>query len=151
MTILTAGLDEGDEEGEEGELAAEDLDTDGDADDEEATEGGGRRKKGGGKGAKATPKGGKAAKKRGGATPARGTSAAVAELRNTVETYTGLRIQASFTDAGESDRNSLLSGGQMALTSLALIFAIQVRRRRVCAAGCATWAPFAAAACTQQR
>ena len=120
MTILTSGLDDDEEDGEE-ELDAEELDTDDNAAEEGADAAGGRHK---GSKAKAAPK--SSSKKKRGSTPTRGTSSAVAELRNMVETYKGLRIQASFTDAGESDRNSLLSGGQMALTSLALIFAIQV-------------------------
>jgi structural maintenance of chromosome 3 (chondroitin sulfate proteoglycan 6) len=48
-----------------------------------------------------------------------------AQAAASTETYRGLAIHASFTDAGETRNMQQLSGGQKALVALALIFAIQ--------------------------
>jgi structural maintenance of chromosome 3 (chondroitin sulfate proteoglycan 6) len=57
-------------------------------------------------------------------TSGSGTSVA-AQLAQRVESFKGVAIRASFTDAGESFDMAALAGGQKTLVALALIFAIQ--------------------------
>ena len=57
--------------------------------------------------------------------PASAVSSDIARLAKRVDSFRGVAIKVSFTDAGESQNMKRLSGGQKALVALALIFAIQ--------------------------
>lgn len=69
---------------------------------------------------------GKGRKSKGGAGAAGGEGpTSITALKNNVDRYRGLSVHVAFTDAGQSQNMTQLSGGQRTLVALALIFAIQ--------------------------